>query len=134
MSADKVPECPHGEAACILCSKCAEADGYRFTTLARIGAKEMAHIDSGAEWEFKVEGVPAATPRRRLTLRLNEHEAELIFKHAYLSSTGSLVKYKLRSVVREYLGSFLMDLIDATGLPILILPWGDPIHDWQMEP
>lgn len=141
MADQKSDECAHGNGLRFYCWRCIEEDGgkpvldepKKFTTFAKVGRDEMREITRGAEWEFKVEGVPAMTPRRRLTLRLSETEAEVLFKYAYLPSAGILVKYKLRKALIEAFGSFMMDLIDATGLPILILPWGDPIGSWQAE-
>lgn len=133
MSDDDLVKCTHGFERAKDCWKCIESTGVRFTTFAKVGREEMAQITRGADWEFKIEGVPTVMPRQRLTLRLTEGEAETLYRYAYMPSTGTLVKYKLRKALHEYFGSFMMDLIDATGLPILILPWGDPIGSWQKE-
>lgn len=142
---ERPKQCPHGIWEPNICEECipnawpsAETlrkvrEEMRFRTIAKVGPAEMREITRGAEWEFKIEGVAPILPRQRLTLRLSEGEAATLWNYAYMPSTGRLVKYKLRRVILEYFGQFMLDLIDATGMPILILPWGDPIGSWSKE-
>jgi hypothetical protein len=123
--------CHHGvnRQDCVVCA----IHPDKWHSMGKYSREDLRRISEGADIEFKIEGVEPCIPKCRMTVRLTESEAQALWDYCYLPATGTLVKYKVRQVLKQSFGDLFWNIVEGSGLPILILPWGNPMAAWMKE-